>query len=238
MEKIVSSIPGQKLIWNAIKKSLIVSCQVQKGSTLDRPDFLAAMAQAVEEGGACAIRAEGIENVKLIAKSVKVPVIGLIKDHDNDSPVYITPKPIQVKMLEDVGATLVAVDATSRIRPNNMTIKNFYEEVKKITDVPLLADIDDVKSALNAESLGFDAIATTLSGYTEESNVELPDLNLVKELGRLLKVPLVAEGGYATSEQILAAFQYNAWSVCVGTAITNPYLITRQITSTLEKQKY
>lgn len=78
-----------------------------------------------------------------------------------------------------------------------------------------------------AQSLGCDAIATTLSGYTEIAAPELPNLHLVAKLVAKLKIPVVAEGGYHKREQVTQAFKVGAWTVCVGTAITNPYLLTQ-----------
>jgi putative N-acetylmannosamine-6-phosphate epimerase len=101
------------------------------------------------------------------------------------------------------------------------------EQIREKTDVAILADVDSIESALLAQSLGCDAIATTLSGYTEIAAPELPNLKLVAELVAKLKIPVVAEGGYHEREQVAQAFKVGAWTVCVGTAITNPYLLTK-----------
>jgi putative N-acetylmannosamine-6-phosphate epimerase len=75
--------------------------------------------------------------------------------------------------------------------------------------------------------LGCNAIATTLSGYTDIPAPELPNIELVERIANRVKVPIVAEGGYTQQEQVTQALNAGAWSVCIGTAITNPFLLTK-----------
>ena len=194
---------------------------------MDTPEFITAQALTVESAGAKAIRAQGIENVSSIVRAVKVPVIGLVKSYTPDSDVYITPTVEDVLALVAAGADIVAVDATQRSRHKGMTLEAFYTEVRKHTAVPLLADIDSLENALYAQSLGFDAIATTLNGYTPSPSTGLPNVDLVKSITAQINIPVIAEGGYTTPEQVHQAIENGAWAVCVGTAITNPYLMAK-----------
>ena len=194
---------------------------------MDTPEFITAQALTVESAGAKAIRAQGIENVSSIVRVVKVPVIGLVKSYTPDSDVYITPTVEDVLALVAAGADIVAVDATQRSRHKGMTLEAFYTEVRKHTTVPLLADIDSLENALYAQSLGFDAIATTLNGYTPSPSTGLPNVDLVKSITAQINIPVIAEGGYTTPEQVHQAIENGAWAVCVGTAITNPYLMAK-----------
>ena len=194
---------------------------------MDTPEFITAQALTVESAGAKAIRAQGIENVSSIVRAVKVPVIGLVKSYTPDSDVYITPTVEDVLALVAAGADIVAVDATQRSRHKGMTLEAFYTEVRKHTTVPLLADIDSLENALYAQSLGFDAIATTLNGYTPSPSTGLPNVDLVKSITAQINIPVIAEGGYTTPEQVHQAIENGAWAVCVGTAITNPYLMAK-----------
>jgi N-acylglucosamine-6-phosphate 2-epimerase len=194
---------------------------------MDTPEFITAQALTVESAGAKAIRAQGIENVSSIVRAVKVPVIGLVKSYTPDSDVYITPTVADVLALVAAGADIVAVDATQRSRHKGMTLEAFYTEVRKHTTVPLLADIDSLENALYAQSLGFDAIATTLNGYTPSPSTGLPNVDLVKSITAQINIPVIAEGGYTTPEQVHQAIENGAWAVCVGTAITNPYLMAK-----------
>jgi N-acylglucosamine-6-phosphate 2-epimerase len=194
---------------------------------MDTPEFITAQALTVESAGAKAIRAQGIENVSSIVRAVKVPVIGLVNSYTPDSDVYITPTVADVLALVAAGADIVAVDATQRSRHKGMTLEAFYTEVRKHTAVPLLADIDSLENALYAQSLGFDAIATTLNGYTPSPSTGLPNVDLVKSITAQINIPVIAEGGYTTPEQVHQAIENGAWAVCVGTAITNPYLMAK-----------
>ena len=214
-------------VFLAIHSGLIVSCQASDGTPMDTPEFITAQALTVESAGAKAIRAQGIENVSSIVRAVKVPVIGLVKSYTPDSDVYITPTVADVLALVAAGADIVAVDATQRSRHKGMTLEAFYTEVRKHTAVPLLADIDSLENALYAQSLGFDAIATTLNGYTPSPSTGLPNVDLVKSITAQVNIPVIAEGGYTTPEQVHQAIENGAWAVCVGTAITNPYLMAK-----------
>jgi N-acylglucosamine-6-phosphate 2-epimerase len=194
---------------------------------MNNPEFIAAQARTVELAGAKAIRAQGIENVALVVNSVKVPVIGLVKSFTTDSDVYITPTIDDVLALQKAGAHIVAVSATKRTRSRGVTLEEFFAEVRKRTNIPLLADVDSVENAINAEALGFEAIATTLNGYTDLPSTGLPNIDLVLDIAQKIKVPLIAEGGFANPHQVKNAISSGAWAVCVGTAITNPYLLTK-----------
>ena len=57
---------------------------------MDRPDIVAAMAQAAVAGGAQGLRIEGIENLRAARPAVDVPIIGIVKSDLADSPVRIT----------------------------------------------------------------------------------------------------------------------------------------------------
>lgn len=210
-----------------LKGGLVVSCQVPDGTAIDTPEFIAAQALTVIEAGAVGIRARGVENIRAIAKVTDVPIIGLVKTYLETTPIYITPTVQDVLDLEAAGASMIAIDATERLRPGGVTLKDFMEQIRALTDVPILADVDSLAAGVLAESLGCEAVATTLSGYTEVPSGNLPNLDLVKELAKNVKIPVVAEGGYNHPEQVSAAFKAGAWTVCVGTAITNPYLLTK-----------
>lgn len=220
-------------LWNHLRSGLIVSCQASAGTAMDRPEFIAAQASTVEQAGAIAIRAEGIENIKAVLATVKVPVIGLIKSRSTQSEVFITPTVDHVLQLAQLGTHIIAVDATARSRWNGQSLEDFYREVRSACDVQLLADIDTLENARNAIALGFDGVATTLSGYTKESQATLPNIALVREIAALTDKPIVAEGGFSTPEEVRQARAAGAWSVCVGTAITNPYLITQKFVAEL-----
>ncbi len=230
------SISNQPIVSDLarLKGGLVVSCQVPDGVAIDTPEFIAAQAQTVVDAGAIGIRARGVENVAAISKLTSVPIIGLVKRYLSTSPIFITPLIEDVLNLEAAGASIIAIDATQRLRPENLTLEDFIKEVRRHTSIPLLADIDTLEAGLIAEGLGCESIATTLSGYTDEPAPELPNIELVRELAQRVKVPIIAEGGYSSPEEMNQAFEAGAWSVCIGTAITNPYLLTKGFISALD----
>ena len=214
-------------VLSPIKGGLVVSCQVPDGTAIDTPEFIAAQALTVIQAGAVGIRAQGVANVSAISRVAHVPIIGLVKRYIDTSPIYITPTVLDVLELEQAGATIVAIDATERLRPDHLDFATFFKHLRLETDVPILADVDSVEAAIIAESLGCEAIATTLSGYTEKPAPRLPNLELVEAISKRVKIPVIAEGGFNQPEQVSRAFDAGAWAVCIGTAITNPYLLTK-----------
>ncbi|GII66147.1 putative N-acetylmannosamine-6-phosphate 2-epimerase [Sphaerisporangium krabiense] len=207
-------------------RSLVVSCQATASSPLRDPDPMARMARAAEEGGAVAIRANGPADVAAIARAVAIPIIGINKTGDPRG-VYITPTADAAGEVVAAGARLVAVDGTTRPRPDGATLA---EQIARIHDeygVPVMADVDHHEAGLAAREAGADIVATTLSGYTGPGPVpEGPDLELVASLVAALDCPVIAEGRYWTPEQAREAVEAGAYAVVVGTAITNPGALT------------
>jgi hypothetical protein len=69
-----------------------VSCQARDDNPLHGPVHMAAMAQAAEQGGAVAIRANGADDIRAIRAATPLPVIGILKVF-GAAPVIITPRP-------------------------------------------------------------------------------------------------------------------------------------------------
>lgn len=210
-----------------IRNGLIVSCQAAPGSPLANRGIMSYMAEAAEAGGAVAIRAEGLRDISEIKKAVSIPIVGLIKLKSEKTPVIITPLLENIYQLLEVGADLIAVDATLRKRLDGTLGNDFVAQATKI-GAQVLADIDDLESAIAAEKSGAVAVCTTLSGYTKDPVPEFPDLDLVKSCANHCAVPVIAEGRFNTPELARQAFDSGAWSVCVGSAITDPWLGTKR----------
>jgi N-acylglucosamine-6-phosphate 2-epimerase len=212
-----------------LRDALIVSCQAPPGSPLRAPAHMAAMAQAALVGGARGIRAEGALEIEAITRAVELPVIGLRKLSLPGTDVYITPTLESAREIVAAGAAVLAVDATLRPRHDGAPPDAFIRRVNHELGVPVLADVDTLEAGLRARAAGAAAVATTLSGYTgPDAAPEGPDLELVAALAARVDCPVVAEGRYASPEQVRAAFAAGAFAVVVGTAITNPVALTRR----------
>lgn len=159
---------GKKL--EQIKGHLIVSCQALPHEPLHSSFIMGRMARAAAEGGAIGIRANTREDIEEIKKNVDLPVIGIVKRDYPDSKVYITPTMKEIDELMEVKPEIIAVDATISLRPGNVTLDEFYHQIReKYPEQLLMADCSTVEEALHADELGFDFIGTTMVGYTEQS---------------------------------------------------------------------
>lgn len=218
-----------------VQNGLIVSCQAPDGSPLRGRDLMGVMAEAAAAGGAAAIRAEGLADIRSIRAVVDLPILGLIKFPSAGTPVIITPLLQHVIDLVEAGADMIAVDATLRRRLDGSTGPEFVARAREL-GVPILADIDDLDSAVAAAGAGADAVSTTLSGYTGGPVPLDPDLDLVAECARACTVPIIAEGRFNTPAQVAQAFAAGAWSVCVGGAITDPWKSTLRFVAGMHAQ--
>ncbi len=89
-----------------------------------------------------------------------------------------------------------------------------------------LADISTDEEGHNAERIGFDAVSTTMSGYTPYSpKFKGPDLGLIARLSASLTVPVFAEGRINTPADLRRVFEIGAFGAIVGSAITRPQVI-------------
>ena len=210
--------------------SLAVSCQARADNPLHGPAFMAAMAQAAEQGGALALRANGPADIAAIRAVSRLPIIGILKRWDDRFPVYITPDFASAQAIAAAGADIIALDATDRPRdgePLDRLIARIRDELGK----PVFADCATLEDGVRAAALGASYIATTLSGYTPETEARKalgPDIALIEALAEAISVPIVAEGRFEQPEQLEVAFAAGAHAVVVGTAITNPREITRR----------
>ncbi|KAA9148660.1 putative N-acetylmannosamine-6-phosphate 2-epimerase [Microbacterium lushaniae] len=213
--------------------SLVVSCQAYPPNPLSGSATMALMAQAAELGGAEGIRANGLADVSAIAATVAIPVIGI--DKIGSDGVFITPDAETAMALFRAGATVVAMDGTQRERRNG---RSFAEEIARIRDAgggAVMADVDDLRAGVAAAEAGADAVATTLSGYTSGGTHPVePDLDLIAALVAEVDCPIVAEGRIRTAADLIAARQAGAWTVVMGTAVTNPLEHVAYLQSALE----
>lgn len=216
----------------SLKGKLIVSCQALEDEPLHSPHIMSKMALAAYQGGASGIRANGYEDIVAIKKEVPLPVIGILKKEYENYKVFITPTLSEVEKVVAAGADMIAVDATSRKRPDGLDLETFIKEIKlRYKDLPVMADISTIDEAEKAEKLGFDCISTTLVGYTEETEGQKlysEDFILLKEILEKIKIPVIAEGNVITPEMAKRCLEIGAYAVVVGGAITRPQQITER----------
>lgn len=204
-----------------LRGGLIVSCQAPAGSPLNDPQVIAALALAAEQNGAVAVRINSAEHVAATNARVSVPIIGIEKVVSAESEVYITPTLDVASRLVRCGASIVAMDATGRRRPNGERLEDLIRQVQEELRRPVMADVATLDEGLYAADCGAKIVATTLCGYTADSRgAQLPALDLLENLATRLEVPVICEGGVSSPEQVRRAFDCGAFAVVVGTAIT------------------
>ncbi len=221
-----------------VKGKLIVSCQALPHEPLHSSFIMGRMARAAAEGGARGIRANTKEDIAEIKTQVDLPVIGIVKRDHEDSKIYITPTMKEIEELMEVKPEIIALDATSALRPGGKTLDEFFREVKeKYPEQLFMADCSTVEEALHADELGFDFIGTTLVGYTDQSRhlkIENNDFEIIREILAKAKHPVIAEGNINTPEKAKRVIELGCYSVVVGSIITRPQLITKSFAQVLE----
>ncbi|WP_066070424.1 N-acetylmannosamine-6-phosphate 2-epimerase [Neobacillus soli] len=227
-------------VLDQIYKGLIVSCQALEGEPLHSSFIMGRMAVAAKEGGAVGIRANSVSDILEIKKQVKLPVIGIIKQVYGEQPVFITPTMKEIDALMETGADIIATDATARIRPDGSTLEQFFKKIKeKYPHVLLMADVSSVEEAIYADNLGFDIIAPTLYGYTEDTRglkIDHNEYKVIKEMIKQVKnAKVIAEGNVSTPEIARSLVESNVHAVVVGGAITRPQQITKRFVDALQK---
>jgi len=208
---------------------LVVSVQAAQGSALRQPHTIAAIADDVLHAGAAGVRVNGTADVHQVRALTSSPIIGLDKVR-GERRNLITPSVEHVIALVDAGADIVALEATTELHGRGPTPVAAAREL----GVAIMADVSTFDEGMRAWEDGADLVGTTLSGYTPQSGpaTDEPDIELVRRLASA-GVRVAAEGRYRTGEHIVAAMSAGAWTVVVGTAITDPAAITTRLLSAL-----
>ncbi len=220
-------------LFEKLRGGLIVSCQPdaadREHDPMNSPAIMAALARAAILGGAIGIRADAPADIAAIRAVVRVPIIGIYKFDLPGFQVRITPTIDCAIQIANAGADVIALDATQRPRPDDLSVAEIIAQVKAKTGKLVVADVSTFEEGIHAAEVGADAILPTLAGYTDYSrNLPGPDFELIEKLAKTLRVPLIAEGKISTPDQAAHALDLGAWAVCVGSAITRPRWITEQ----------
>lgn len=223
-------------IFESIKGGLVVSCQALPEEPLHSSYIMGRMAYAAFEGGAIGIRANTVEDIQEIRRTVDLPIIGIIKKVYGDCPVFITPTMAEIDALAEEGVEIIALDATERVRPDGKLIEEVFPEIRrKYPNQIFMADCATYEDAKKAVELGFDCIGSTLAGYTEESKERsLPDFDLIGRMVTDFDVPVIAEGGISTPEELKKVMNLGVHAAVVGSAITRPLEITKKFASVVK----
>lgn len=209
-----------------IEGRIVVSCQAYPGEPLRFPEAMAAMAASAVIGGAGGIRAQGLEDLRLIRSTVDVPLIGLVKR--GSEGVFITPTVADAVEVARAGSDIVAIDATDRPRPDGSSLVDSVRAIHA-EGALVMGDCGCLDDALAAVAAGVDCVGTTLAGYTGvRARTDGPDLELLAQIVGATEVPVLAEGRVGTPEQARACFEVGAFAAVVGTAITHPASLTRR----------
>jgi N-acylglucosamine-6-phosphate 2-epimerase len=199
------------------------------------PSVIARVASSVVAAGAAGVRIDSPEHIREVRQNVDATLIGLWKAGTDG--VYITPTLAHARAVVEAGADIVAIDATGRRRPDGRTLVDVISLLHAELGAVVLADVGTVEEGLAAAEFGADAVATTLSGLTNETaHHDGPALDVVAALATRLDVPVIAEGGITSPGQAREALDAGAWCVVIGKAITSPDWITARYVEAIGRE--
>ena len=231
MDKIISKIKGK----------ILISCQANSDEPLYKTECLMAMVKSVINGGVNGLRLAGVRDIKETRKFSDLPIIGITKPdplpENWKDVVYITPTFNDAKIISEAGADIIALDGTSRKRPEE-NLAEILAKIKTELNSISMVDISTLEEGLMCKLLGADIISTTLSGYTTHTlnkNNDEPDYELLQNLVNIVDCPVILEGRIWTPEQARKAFELGAHAVVIGSAVTRPQLITKRFVEMSQK---
>ncbi len=210
-----------------LEGGLVVSCQAPPGHPLRDSGIIGLLAQCAQIAGAAGLRINGADDIRAVRARTDRPIIGLHKVRDTGPRDFITPGIEYAVQLAVAGAQVIAVEVTDDVPGDPLAL---VKRIRAELDLPVMADVSSLDEGQRAWEAGADVVGTTLSGYTTASRSSRsgPDIALVHDLASL-GIRTVAEGRYATPEDVRDAYAAGAWSVVIGTAITDPIAIARRL---------
>ena len=135
--------------------------------------------------------------------------------------MYITPQFDHAAAIARAGADIIAIDATSRKRPEGETLVSLIDKIHHQLSKPVMADVDTIEAAIAAADAGAYLVGTTLYGYTTQTQyLTPPGFELLTQIVHQLDIPAICEGGISSPQMARQALDLGAYAVVVGTAIT------------------
>lgn len=219
-----------------LRGGIVVSVQPVENGPMDTTQIIAAMAKAAVIGGAHGLRIEGADNVAAVRSAVDVPIIGIVKKEWDHSPVRITTTLADAKALIGAGADIIAVDMTTRERPEPLLpIVHCILDAGKM----LMGDCSTEEDGALALTKGANIIGTTLSGYTSDTQHRdhSPDFELIRRFREIAGETsfVMAEGRFNCPELAASAISAGADCVTVGSAITRLEHVTGWFTDAINQ---
>ena len=215
-----------------LEGGLIISVQAPEGSPMRDPEVIATIAETSLLRGAIGVKLESPEHIGAVRRRCpEALIIGFWKRVYPGSSVCITPCWKEVSAVWSAGADVVALDATSRTRPDGVELPSLIARIQSELGVPLMANVDSLENGLRAVELGCNWIGTKLCSYTNNAALQQPlNLALLTALRQILptRVMLICEGGISSPAAARQALLAGAHIVIIGTAITG---VDYQVTS-------
>lgn len=201
------------------------------------PVVITAIAQAAINQGAVAVRLDTPTHIQAVRSRLAAPIIGLWKQQTPGFDVYITPQFCHAQAIAQVGADIIAIDATQRDRPDGETVESLIARIHNELGKPVMADVDTLEAAIAAAKAGADVIGTTLYGYTAATQHQMPpSFELLAQMVCAIDLPIICEGGIASPQMARQAIDLGAYAVVVGTAITGVDLQVKAYNGAMQAQ--
>jgi len=201
-----------------ISQGIIVSIQGYHQKTIEE------LAKDAINAGCVALRTDKPLHFRPYDK--KVPIIGLnkIKVINPEITPYITSTIEEIEKVKE-WADYIAVDY--RLVNNNLKGISAYSEERKlniIADIGCIEDYENIKE----NNYYYTYIATTFSVF---KILFKPDTKLIKYLVDKGEKYIIAEGNYTTRKSVIDVYNLGVKNVCIGSAISNVYKLTRKFTT-------
>src|SRR5438105_1608393 len=152
---------GMPEILQQLRGGLVVSCQAAPGDPLEDTETIRRIARSVTAAGAVGLRINSAEHIAAIRRDSKLPIIGIQK-RCSGGKTRITPDFAAAAALAEAGASIIALDCTSRDWPNGEPWRVLIERIHRELNLPVMADIATLAEAPTQASGGRDAITASL----------------------------------------------------------------------------